>query len=93
MMEKNKSISTETVIWVILISATVLSYSLVESVNVARIAVSIALLIGAFKARMIVIYFMGLKREMLPHRIIYEAWTVLALIVILGGYWYTQLMR
>lgn len=91
MMKKN-IISTPTVIWVILVMATILSFSLVESINATRIAVSVAVVIAFFKARLIIIYFMELKRGILPHRIIYEAWAILALIVVLGGYWYTQLM-
>ena len=91
MMKKNKSISTTTVIWIILIGATIVSFSLVEKFSVARIAVSIAVAIAIFKARLIFIHFMELKRGIIPYRIIYEAWAIIAFIVILGGYWYTEL--
>lgn len=88
MMKKN-IISTPTVIWVVLIMITFLSFNLVENVNATRIAISLTVVIAFFKARLIIIYFMELKREVLPHRVIFESWAILALIVVLGGYWCT----
>ncbi|UWG98718.1 cytochrome C oxidase subunit IV family protein [Dehalobacter sp. DCM] len=92
MMKKEQSTSIATMIWLILMVVTIVSFILVEETNVVHLAVTLAVMIGAFKARLIFIYFMELKRKILPHRIIYEIWALLAFVIILGGYWYSQLM-
>lgn len=89
MMKKRLLNPTETVLWVILILATIVSLTVFED-TAARIAASVAIVIGMFKARIIFIYFMEVRVD--PRlRIVNEIWTLLVGSIILGGYWLTAL--
>jgi heme/copper-type cytochrome/quinol oxidase subunit 4 len=70
-----------------MILATIVSYVCVESAMAARIAVLVAVLVGAIKASLIINYFMELKKGTSPCNFIFGAWTVLSFLVILGGAW------
>ncbi len=71
--------------WSILVIATIASFAIAERTPTAHVAASVAILIGAFKARLIFLEFMEL--EWRPLRLAYEAWVVVATVVILGSYW------
>ncbi|MHC1762507.1 MAG: cytochrome C oxidase subunit IV family protein [Negativicutes bacterium] len=88
-----KIISKETALWALLIVATILSFTIVESIDLARIAATVAIIIAALKARLIFVYFMELRWESQPFRLICEIWVAVATIIILGGYWHTALME
>lgn len=75
--------------WLIMIAATVVSFAVAERTATAQVAATVAVLIGAFKARLIFLKFMEL--EWRPLRLAYEAWVVVATVVILGSYWRTLL--
>jgi hypothetical protein len=74
-------------VYIVLLLATLLSFGLAEKSAAAHIATSAAVVIGAFKARCIFIHFMELTWEAKGFRIAFEVWAVLAIVVILGGYW------
>lgn len=92
MMKKRLLNPTATALWVMLVIATIVSFTVGEDMNVARIAASVAIVIGSLKARLIFIYFMEVAWEPRPFRIVYEIWTVLTVIIILGGYWFKAIM-
>jgi hypothetical protein len=76
-------------VYIVLMLATLLSFGLAEKSAAAHIATSAAVVIGAFKARCIFVDFMELTWEAKGFRIAFEVWAVLAVVVILGGYWST----
>ncbi|HEU0198884.1 MAG TPA: cytochrome C oxidase subunit IV family protein [Burkholderiaceae bacterium] len=75
-------------VWLILVTATVLSWGLVEHHAVpARIATTVALAIAAFKARLVFLHFMELHSAPWPWRVLFEAWALLCVVAILTAYW------
>jgi hypothetical protein len=80
-------IMSPTTTWVALVAATIVSFAAAESALTAHLASSAAIFIGALKARLIFVNFMELEYR--PLRLAYEAWVVVATLVILGSYWRT----
>lgn len=78
-----------TTTWLVMVVATVISFAMAERTATAPLAATVAILIGAFKARLIFLNFMEL--EWRPLRLVYEAWVVVATVLILGSYWRTLL--
>lgn len=76
-----------TVAWVIVMVATIVSYACGQSAMTARSVVLVAVLVAAIKSTLIINYFMELKKGAFPCNIIFRAWTVLSVLVILGGAW------
>jgi hypothetical protein len=81
-------IVSPTTTWVALVAATIVSFAAAESAPTAHVAATVAILIGALKARLIFINFMELEYR--PLRLAYEAWVVVGTLVILGSYWRTM---
>lgn len=79
-----KSLSP-TATWLVMVALTIVSFALAERTGTAQLAAAVAILIGAFKARLIFLNFMEL--EWRPVRLVYEAWVIAATVVILGSYW------
>lgn len=79
-----KSLSP-TATWLVMVALTIVSFALAERTGMAQLAAAVAVLIGAFKARLIFLNFMEL--EWRPVRLVYEAWVIVAAVVILGSYW------
>jgi len=76
-------------VWLILVTATVLSWGLVENHAVpARIATTVALAIAAFKGRLVFLHFMELHSAPWPWRALFEAWALLCAVAILAAYWF-----
>ena len=62
-------------VWLVLVSATLLSWWLVEHDSVTgRVATTAALTIAAFKARLVFLHFMELHSAPWPWRALFEAW-------------------
>lgn len=71
--------------WLALIVATLATFWLAESHELrAPAAVTIVLLIALFKARLVVLHYMGLKHAPRAWRIAFEAWVAVVPLVILG---------
>lgn len=83
--------STATRVWLMLITATLLSWALAENAAAARLATTSVMLIAAFKVRLVFNYFMELTWKAGAWRIAYELWTGMVTLLILGGYWYAEL--
>jgi len=80
--------SHATLVWLVLVFATSLSWWLVEHHAVpARVATTAALAIAAFKARLVFLHFMELRTAPLVWRALFEAWALLCAGAILAGYW------
>lgn len=76
------------VVWLVLVTATVLSWWLVEHDSVsARVATTAALAIATFKARLVYLHFMELHSAPWPWRVLFEVWTLLCVTAILAAYW------
>ena len=73
-------------VWVVLVAATVASWWLARGqASAPAETVSIVMVIAAAKARLIVLHFMELKHAPLPLRVIFEAWIVAVTGFILAG--------
>ncbi|MGV8073144.1 MAG: cytochrome C oxidase subunit IV family protein [Syntrophobacteraceae bacterium] len=78
--------------WLTLVAVTILSWSLAESPEVAaRLAATAVILIAAFKVRLVFIYFMEIPWKPKPWRYVFEVWTVVVAVIIIGGYWLSEL--
>jgi hypothetical protein len=87
MMENKKESIAATSLWLLLVGATILSFSLVEDTGYVRLASTLAVLIGAIKARLIFIHFMELTWNLRPQRLLFELWIVLVSVMFLAAYW------
>lgn len=75
-------------VWLVLVTATLLSWWLVEHDSVpARVATTAALAIAAFKARLVFLHFMELRSAPWPWRALFEAWALLCTAAMLAAYW------
>jgi cytochrome c oxidase subunit IV len=84
----NASTRAAVVVWLILVTATVLSWWLVEHRTVpGHIATTAALALAAFKARLVFLHFMELHSAPWPWRALFEAWALLCATAILAAYW------
>lgn len=64
-----------TLVWMVLVAATVATWLLARGGATSPIeTVSLVMVIAAFKARLIVLHFMGLRHAPLPYRLIFEGW-------------------
>lgn len=64
-----------TAVWATLAAATVATWLLARGGAVSPVeTVSLVMIIAAFKARLIVLHFMGLKHAPRPYRLIFEVW-------------------
>jgi heme/copper-type cytochrome/quinol oxidase subunit 4 len=70
---------------------TIFSWALAEHGAPARLAATSVMLIAALKIRFVVADFMELDWRPLPWRIVFELWTVTITLMIVGGYWLTEL--
>jgi hypothetical protein len=76
-------------VWLVLIAAAVLSWTVSENSTAVKLGTSSVVLIAALKVRLIVIHFMELHWRPRPWRILFELWTWGITAIILGGYWIT----
>ncbi|MEY2926477.1 MAG: hypothetical protein RL367_954 [Pseudomonadota bacterium] len=74
-------------IWLVLIAATLISWSLTDSTRAARWGATAVILIAAFKINLVVSHFMELKWQPRPFRIILSSWIALVTTIIIGGTW------
>ena len=74
--------------WLLLVTATLISWWLVERRGIgAHIATTAALLIAGFKARMVLQHFMELRTAPPIWRAVFDAWVVVFISAIMAGYW------
>ena len=78
--------------WVAIIVLTCISVFLAEFIPAAGIVATICLVLGGVKAHLIFTNFMELRPNMLPWRIILEAWVIVAVIAILIPFWMSILL-
>lgn len=77
-----------TLIWMLLLAATGLSWWLVERHGLAaRLASSAALALAALKVRLVFLHFMELRTAPPRWRLAFEAWLLLFFSIIFLGYW------
>lgn len=75
-----------TTAWLVLVVATITTWLLARGGTASPIeTVSLVMVIAAFKARLIVLHFMGLKHAPLPYRLIFEGWILAVTGFILAG--------
>ena len=81
-----------TKVWLTLMAVTILSWWLAEHhAAPARIAATAVILIAAFKVNLVITHFMELKWQPKPWRLVYALWTAGVTVIILGGYWISEL--
>ena len=83
--------SPATMAWLTLVTATGTSWLLCQSGPSARLGATAAVLIAAFKARIVIGHFMELGWWPRPWRIAFEVWVAVVTGIILGGYWLTEI--
>lgn len=87
-MRSEPAPSHATAVWALLAVATLASWWLADGhALAARTATTAALLIAAFKVRLVLLHFMELRHAPLRWRAVFEAWLLLCFGVILAGYW------
>ena len=74
-------------VWLTLVAASLVSWSLAEHAAAARLAATSVILIAAFKVRLVFIHFMELGWKPYPWRLVFELWTVASAAILIGGYW------
>jgi heme/copper-type cytochrome/quinol oxidase subunit 4 len=76
------------VVWLVLVTATLCSWWLVEREAIpGRVATTAVLAIAAFKARWVLLHFMELRSAPWPWRALFESWPLLCATGILAAYW------
>jgi len=75
--------------WLVLVGATAVSFLswLDTGLGNQRLAGSAVLVIAFFKARLIALKFMELADAVLPLRLLFEAWVIVAAAVLLVLFW------
>lgn len=79
-----------TVIWLLLVAATVLSWESVEGlrwVHDLRLAGVIVMAIAFLKTRFVMLDFMELRHAPLPIRLFAEAWWVFVGLIVIAAFW------
>ena len=71
--------------WAVLVSATLVVYTLAESAASSRALVAGIVLIAGFKMRMVFLWFMELRSGAMPWRLVAEAWVALVVTIVVGG--------
>jgi hypothetical protein len=75
MMARMSGQQVATLIWAVLVAATLATWMLARSGVASPLeTVGLVMAIAAFKARLIVLHFMGLKHAPLAYRLIFEGW-------------------
>ncbi len=74
-------------VWALLVAATSASWLVTEDARAVKIGATLVILIAAFKINMVIAYFMELKWQPRPFRIIVTGWLALVTTTIIGGYW------
>jgi Prokaryotic Cytochrome C oxidase subunit IV len=74
-------------VWFILVSATLISWTVTENTSAARLGSTAVILIAAFKINMVIAHFMELKWQPRPFRFVLSCWIALVSLIIVGGIW------
>jgi predicted alpha/beta hydrolase family esterase len=82
--------TSPTLTWAILMSATIGSFATAEYLPQRHVAVAAILLIAAFKVRTILRNFMELRDAPKPWKITFDAWTFFCAVMITSLCWYTM---
>lgn len=76
-----------TVIWLVLVCATIAGWALAENHGAGRWTVASVMLFALFKARLVFLHFMELKVAPLGWRLIFEAWIAACVAMIVVMHW------
>ncbi|MGE0487101.1 MAG: cytochrome C oxidase subunit IV family protein [Gammaproteobacteria bacterium] len=74
-----------TVVWALLVAATLTVYTLAESAAGGRFATVAIVLIAAFKIRLVFQWFMELRSGAMPWRLVADCWIGVVTLIIAGG--------
>jgi len=87
-MSNHTSPKQATAVWLLLVVATFASWWLIEQRGIgAHIATTAALLIAAFKVRMVLRNFMELRTAPWVFGVLFDAWILVFVGAIVVGYW------
>ncbi len=78
--------NTFTIVWGVLVAATLLVYVLAEAADLGSFAIVGVILIAMIKVRCVFLYFMELKLGAMPWRVVAEGWILLVAIILIGMY-------
>ncbi len=79
-----------TVIWLLLVAFTLLSWWLVEDhVGTPHVTAGLVLLIAAFKARWVALHYMDLATAPIAWRLLFEAWVLVVSAMLAAGLWFS----
>lgn len=74
-------------VWFLLVAVTLASWLLTEETHAVQLGSTAVILIAAFKINAVIGYFMEVRWQPTPWRIVLSAWIALATTIILAGYW------
>jgi heme/copper-type cytochrome/quinol oxidase subunit 4 len=78
-----------TAVWMLLMAATAVSWSLAEGRYLTGVATVVLIIaVAAFKVRLVFLNFMELRTAGPPWRVIFESWIIACAAVICGFYFY-----
>jgi heme/copper-type cytochrome/quinol oxidase subunit 4 len=73
--------------WFALVVLTVAGFAAAEKAPSARFATTLVVLIAGVKIHLIGSNFMELRWDPRPWRLLFECWILVAVCIVLGGYW------
>lgn len=85
-MKVDKQKTTARNVYILLIGLTCASLLVAEVLPVPVVVAAFVVTAGVVKGMLIENYFLGLKKNMNPQRLIFDVWLVCCGVVILGGY-------
>lgn len=74
-------------VWAILVGASMLGFWLAEGHASARVAASAAIILAAFKIHLVFEQYMELRWHHRPLRLMLAGWLAVVTATLLGGYW------
>lgn len=83
--------NTFTIVWGVLVAATLLVYALAETADLGPFAIVGVILIAMIKVRCVFLYFMELKSGAMPWRAVAEVWILLVTLILAGMYLLTPI--
>ena len=75
------------VTWIILVTATLLSWSLEAAISGAWVGTAV-LLVAFFKTRLVIMEFMEVKNSPSALRWVFESWVLAACCIVIIVYWF-----
>lgn len=74
-------------VWAVLMVASLIGFALADGFAPPRVAASLAIVIAAFKVRLVITQYMEVRREHQPLCLLLTLWLAAVTVILLAGYW------